>query len=569
MAETKLKGLAASEGIAIGPVHRFEKQLLVARRHPVDDPEDEIRHLNIAIQDTEREMARLAKRVSQAASDKEAAIFEAQAMILQDPELIEPVQQTIRDERINAEFAWQQRSQYYIELLRQIGDEYISARANDVQDVSQMVLRELLSVSREGETIYKPSIVVAAELAPSDTVRMDKDMVLAFCTSLGGLTSHVAILSKALEIPAVVGLGQAIQDLQEGEIVVVDGVSGTLILDPSEATIAEYRQQARVLNLQRSQALSSASQPAITRDGVEVEVVANLGQVDEVRQALYHGAEGIGLLRTEFLFLDRHTPPDEEEQTHAYRAILDAMGSRPVVVRTLDIGGDKPAPYLNLAPEANPFLGVRGLRLSLRNPDLFETQLRALLRAGVDRNLKIMFPMLSTLDELLLAQDHLEKASASLETSGIPYTNQAEIGIMIEIPAAALQAAALARHVDFFSIGTNDLSQYTLAADRGNPEVSDMADPFQPAVLRLIAQVIQAAHAQRRWVGLCGELAGNRLASPLLLGLGLDEFSMAPSAIPLVKQTLRNWSTANARQVAERALELDSADAVKKYLEAL
>lgn len=569
MAETKLNGLAASEGIAIGPVHRFEKQLLVAHRRTVDDPEAEIRRLDLATQAAADEIERLAKHAAQAASAKEAAIFEAQAMILTDPELIEPVQQSIREEKINAESAWQQRSQYYIDLLSQVSDEYLSARANDVQDVSQLVLSKLMGVSLVSESLQQPSVVVAEELAPSDTVRMDKDKVLAFCTALGGLTSHVAILSKALGIPAVVGLGQALQDLQEGEAVIVDGISGTVVLDPDETTVAAYRHQAQALNLQRSQAMRSAGKPAVTTDGIRVEVVANLGRVEEVDLALSHGAEGVGLLRTEFLFLDRHSPPEEDEQTRAYRAILEAMGSRPVIVRTLDIGGDKPAPYLDLAPETNPFLGVRGLRLSLRSPVLFETQLRALLRAGHHHNLKIMFPMVSTLDELLQAREHLENAHLSLEASGAAHTNRVEIGVMIEVPAAAIQAATLARYVDFFSIGTNDLSQYTLAADRGNPEVSTLADAFQPAVLHLIAQVIQAAHAQGRWVGLCGELAGNRLAAPLLLGLGLDEFSMAPSAIPLVKETLRKWSTIDSRQVAKRVLELESAAAVIKYLEAL
>ena len=315
MAETKLNGLAASEGIAIGPVHRFEKQPLVAHREPVDDPEAETKRLDQAIQAAGDEVGRLAKRAAQAASDKEAAIFEAQAMILSDPELIEPVQQTIREEGVNAEFAWQQRSQYYIDLLSQIGDDYLSARANDVQDIAQMVLGELLGVRREREALQQPSVVAAQELAPSDTVRMDKEKVLAFCTAQGGLTSHVAILSKALGIPAVVGLGQAIQGLQEGETVIVDGNSGAVVLDPGDTTLAAYRQQERVLALQRSQALGPANQPAVTQDGIQVEVVANLGRVEEVQQALSHGAEGVGLLRTEFLFLDRHSPPDEDEQT--------------------------------------------------------------------------------------------------------------------------------------------------------------------------------------------------------------------------------------------------------------
>lgn len=396
-----------------------------------------------------------------------------------------------------------------------------------------------------------------------------KQQVLAFCTARGGATSHVAILAKALGIPAIVGLGAAADQLHNGAQVIVNGTTGEIVIEPDVAMIAAYRQQARAFAQSQSEAQEKARELAITADGKQVEVVANIGAPDEAVGALAYGAEGVGLLRTEFLFLDRDTPPDEDEQAAVYSAIMVTMGQRPVVIRTLDIGGDKPAPYLNMPAEMNPFLGVRGLRLSLAHPDVFQVQLRALLRAGTGHNLKIMFPMVATREEVLAAREQVASAQAALAERGADFTQHYEIGIMVEVPSAALMADALASVVDFFSIGTNDLSQYTLAADRTNAAVAPLADALHPAVLRLIRTVIEAAHAQGKWVGLCGELAGDPLAAPVLLGLGLDEFSMTTRSVPLVKQAIRRCILAQAREIARHALELSDGGEVRAYLRSL
>ena len=567
MAEEYLQGLAASPGIAIGPVYLLKRQLIDVQCRSITDPESEILRLISALNRAREEIARLADRAAQVASQEEAAIFEAQRMILDDPEMVVPVQQAIRDKLINAEFAWSERSQYYYEILSQVEDEYIAARAADVQDVSQLVLSELLNTHRDLSRLPQPSIIVAEDLAPSDTVRLDRKDVLAFCTAKGGITSHAAILAKALGIPAVIALGPSLHKLFNSEMAIVDGTTGTIIIQPGMDTIELYRKREETLDLQRKRSLVVAKNPAITQDGVQVEVAANIGRISEVQDALENGAEGIGLLRTEFLFLDRQQPPDEEEQYQAYRAILAAVGPLPVVVRTLDIGGDKPAPYLHLASEENPFLGLRGLRLLLRMPELFETQMRALLRAGAGHNLKIMFPMVSTVDEVRQARWHLEQARATLRARGLDHALNVQVGAMIEVPGAALLAPVLAQEVDFFSLGTNDLSQYTMAADRGNGDVAGLADALQPAVLRLVDMVVRASHLRGLWVGICGELAGNPLAAPLLLGMGIDEFSMAPRSVPAVKQVIRGCSANKARQLAAQVLELENVAAIRGLLE--
>ncbi|GHO95247.1 hypothetical protein KSF_052950 [Reticulibacter mediterranei] len=391
--------------------------------------------------------------------------------------------------------------------------------------------------------------------------------MLAFCTSSGGPTSHVAILSKALGIPAVVGLGDDIRHLDNDTLVIVDGTHGTVLIEPNAATIAQYQQRINAHSQRQQEALKYAHQPATTLDGKRIEIAANLGGPAEAKAALEYGAEGVGLLRTEFLFLNRDAAPDEEEQTAVYREIMQGMGQHPVVARTLDIGGDKPASYLQLPVEMNPFLGIRGLRLTLMLPELFQTQLRALLRAGAGHHLKIMFPMVTSCEEIHQARYYIEQARADLSARSIEAATYCEIGIMVEVPAAALIADRLAEVVDFFSIGTNDLAQYTLAADRTNTSVTGLADALHPAVLRLIQMVIEAARPHHRWVGICGELAGDTLATPVLLGLGLDELSMNALAIPLVKQAIRRYTSVEARSIATHALALDSAAEVHAYLQ--
>ncbi|MFW5941716.1 MAG: phosphoenolpyruvate--protein phosphotransferase [Chloroflexota bacterium] len=569
MSEQQLSGLGASPGIAIGPVFRYEKQRLRAEKVHVDDPAAERAALQAALEQAASELEALRARTAQDAGAEEAAIFEAQGLFLEDPELLQQVRTLIDEERVSAAYAWDQGSHFYAQMLRDLDDPYLAQRAMDVEDVAQRVLAILQGEDRGDVRLSQPAVIVAQDLAPSDTVSLQKEMVLAFCTAEGGPTSHAAILAKALGVPAVVGLGSDLLALESGAQVIVDGDAGVLLPDPDEDDLQQYARRRRALSSLRSEAEARTREPAVTRDGVAVEVVANVANLADAQQALEYGAEGIGLLRTEFLFLNRAEAPLEEEQVAAYRAILQVMEQRPVIVRTLDIGGDKPAPYLDLPAEDNPFLGRRGIRLTLHLTELFETQLRALLRAGRGHNLKIMFPMVGSLAELQRAQGHLQAAREQLEARGEPYAEALEVGIMIEVPSAALIAGVLAQQVDFFSIGTNDLTQYTMAAARTNATVADLASPFHPAALRLMQMTIDAAHEQGRWVGLCGEFAGNPLAAPLLLGLGLDEFSMSPRSIPLVKESLRRLSSERARDIARQALGLPDAGEVEAYLESV
>lgn len=564
-----LHGTSASEGIVVGPVFFYERRSLVVERLQVADPAFELGRLQTALTQARQELQQLSAQTQVDIGASEAEIFEAQALFLGDPELLQKVHLTIESQQVNAEYAWRKETEQYVLALRIIEDEYLSARADDVEDVSQRLLRVLQGVDAETTMPDEPVVVVARDLTPSDTVMFDKTKVLAFCVATGGPTSHAAILAKALGIPAIVGLGEEVSQLVAGTQVIVDGGSGEILVEPDTATVASYLQRAQILAQGHLEAFKSADQPAITLDGVRKEIVANVGSPEDAQEALQYGAEGVGLLRTEFLFLERETAPDEDRQTAIYRTIFQTMEQRPVVVRTLDIGGDKPAPYLSLLPEMNPFLGVRGIRLALAHLDLFQTQLRALLRAAHGHNIKIMFPMVATSEEIFLVRAQLEQAQAALEQKHADYAQTIEVGIMIEVPSAALMADRLAEEVDFFSIGTNDLAQYTLASDRTNGSVSKLADALHPAVLRLIRMVIEAAHARGKWVGLCGELAGNPLAVPVLLGLGLDEFSLAPRGIPVIKQAIRHWSVTEARAIAEQVLALRNAAEVRVQLEAV
>jgi len=558
------RGIAASRGIGIGPAFHFRRADLCFDRRAVEDPAAEWNRCQAALETAHEQLAGVYAKAEAESGAEEAAIFQAHALMLEDPELLGTVRTAIEEQYVNAEAALSDGAEMYAQMLEALDDEYLSARAADVRDVAARVLRILLGVAESPAAgLMTPSIILARDLTPSDTVMLDKSLVLGFCTAGGGATSHTAILARGLGLPAVVGAGLDILEIPDGATLVLDGGEGTLLVGPDEETVAMYQERQVAAATVLAQARSRAHEPAITRDGHRVEVVANIGNVEGARAALEAGAEGVGLLRTEFLYLERTHLPDEEEQYQAYRAIVDVFGDLPVILRTLDIGGDKELPYLDLPQEMNPFLGVRAIRLCLARPELFRPQLRAALRAGVGRNLKVMFPMVATVAEVRAARAVLEECRAELLAEGQPVAEEMEIGIMVEIPAAAVMADHLAAEVDFFSVGTNDLSQYTLAADRTNAQVAPLATGFHPAVLRLVRDVIVAAHAQGKWVGLCGELAGEPLAIPILLGLGLDEFSMNPPAIPLAKQILRALTLDGAREVAQAALELDGPDAVR------
>jgi phosphoenolpyruvate-protein phosphotransferase len=564
-----ITGIPASRGIALGPAFQFLRPHLVVTRYNVQDYMAEWARFESALDGARQQLAAVQASVAGSHGAEEAAIFEAQAMMLDDPDLIEAVRLAIQQEGINAEAALHDAAEGYAQALATLDDEYLQARAADVRDVANRVLRVLLNVAESPTAGLKaPSIILAADLAPSDTVMLDKSLVLGFCTAAGGATSHTAILARGLGLPAVVGVRTEILGLPDSAPLILDGEAGWLVVEPDAATTAAYRAKQAGADAAEAVARASAHEPAITRDGRRVEVVANIGNVAGAHAALAAGAEGVGLLRTEFLFLERTNLPSEEEQYRAYKAIGDAFGELPVVLRTLDVGGDKELPYLNTPSEQNPFLGVRAIRLCLSRPELFKPQLRAALRAGAGNGLKLMFPMVATVGEVRQARAVLAECLAELQAQGLPVAERMEVGIMIEIPAAAIVADQLAKVVDFFSIGTNDLSQYTMAADRTNAGVASLANAFQPAVLRLIRQVIDAAHAAGKWVGLCGELAGEPLAIPILLGLGLDEFSMNAPAIPTAKQVIRTLRVDEARAIAAVVLELESAEDVRNMVRA-
>ncbi len=565
--EGQLRGIPASSGIAVAPVFQYRPFTWRVEHRVVRDVEAEVSRLRAALEQARRELLALQQEV--AVQDPQTArIFEFQRMMLEDPVLTEAMEEKIRKRVSNAEVAVEEVFNEWVAQFAQGDSELSQLRAADVRDVHQRLMRILVGAEEQDplRALSHPIIVVAKDLTPSDTARLDREKVKGICTVGGGATSHVAILARMWSIPAVVGLSEKVLEIPDGTMVAVDGEAGLVEVNPSQESLRRYEESRAQREARAVAALSQAHQPAITRNGHRVEVFANIGDVVSAREAVDSGAEGVGLLRTEFLFVDRATMPDEEEQYTAYRAIADVLGSRPLIIRTLDIGGDKPLPYLPLPPEANPFLGVRAIRLSLNHPDLFQPQLRAILRAGVGRNVWVMFPMVSTRDEVLRALEALEQAKADLERAGIPYDRKMPVGIMVETPAAAVAADLLAPLVDFFSIGSNDLTQYVLACDRGNEQLRSLYQPLDPAVIRLIQHVIEAAHRYGKHVGMCGELAGEPIAIPLLLGLGLDEFSMTPAAIPHAKWLIRALSLAEAQEIARQALLLSSADEVVRYL---
>lgn len=565
-ATKELAGIPASPGIAIGPVAQYHPAPIAVPEHSIEDPQAESRRLQAAIQAARQEIETLHRQAVTQVGPQEAAIFEAHLLFLQDPALVEAAHRRIFDQSINAEAAWHGVVNDMASTYRALDDPYLQARATDVSDVGQRVLKLMVGVKPAHFELSEPAILVAADLTPSDTAQLDAGRVLGICTQLGSAASHSAILARALGIPAVVGLGPSISRLTNGTLLAFNGKTGQVWIEPKADKLATLQQQRDEWLAAQHAARAASRQPAQTSDGRRVEVVANIGSLADVKAALDNGAEGVGLLRTEFLYLNRAAAPTEDEQFEIYKAIAGALGTRPLIIRTLDIGGDKPLPYLELEPEANPFLGWRGLRLCLGRPDLLTTQLRAILRASPGHNIKIMFPMVSTVTEIRAAKKILAQAQAELQQEGQPYEQTIETGIMIEVPAAVAMAGPLATEVDFFSLGTNDLTQYTMAADRTNARVAALADPFQPALLRSIHQTIQAAHQAGIWVGLCGEFAGDPLATPILLGLGLDEFSMSAPAIPIVKQTLAQLTTTQSQAIAQTILNFDTAEAIREYV---
>jgi phosphoenolpyruvate-protein phosphotransferase/dihydroxyacetone kinase phosphotransfer subunit len=555
-----LRGFAASPGVAVGPARRFHVPALAVPDEPAGTPEDERRALDEALAAAREAIVRQRDDAAARVGPGRAAIFDAHLLFLQDDALLGPAREAMA-RGASAPQAWSGSVEATAETWASLPDPYLRARAADLRSVGRTVLASLLGVEGPRPRLEAPGVLLAVDLEPGDTVGLDPATCLGIATAHGGPTSHASVLARALAIPAVVGLGETLEAVPEGATLGLDGEAGTVAIDPAPETIEALRDRAERRAAADAAARARATEPAATRDGVSVEVAANIGRVEEVAAAVAAGCDGVGLFRTEFLFMGRDAMPDEDEQEAAYRAAATALGGRPLLVRTLDAGADKPLPYLDQPPEPNPFLGVRGLRLGLARPDLLRTQLRALLRVGADHRVRIMFPMVATLAEVHAAKEALAEAAGSLGAAALP-----EVGVMIEVPSAALTSVHLAPEVDFFSIGTNDLTQYTLAADRGNEHVAALADPLHPAVLRLIGSTADAAASVGGWTGVCGELAADARATPLLLGLGVRELSMSAPAIAAVKQAVRDTDLAATRALAGRALDAVSGEEVRELL---
>ena len=562
----QLAGIPASAGIAIGPLVRLHPPAFQPATKLADDPDAERKRLDAAIQDAKEETKALYQWARNMAGQSEAGIFDAQVLFLEDPDLIGLASNAVLFERAHAEQAWQAATQTIAARLSALEDPYLRARAADVADVAARVMRRLAGPTKASLELTQPSILAVHDLAPSDVRELDPAKVMGLCLETGAASAHSVILARAVGIPAVVGIGPALSALPEGITVALDGEQGVVWVspEPDQVSLIESRRE-EWLAVRRA-AQQERNRPAATRDGRRIRVLANISSISEAVEALECGAEGVGVLRTEFLFLGRMEAPEEEEQLAAYRTIVESLHGRPLVIRTLDVGGDKSLPYIEIAEEANPFLGWRGIRLTLGLPDLFRTQLRAVLRAAAERPVELLLPMVSSVDEVRAVKAILAEVEAELEREGLAFRKNMRVGVMIEVPSAVAVADQLAREADFFSIGTNDLIQYAMAADRTNARVAAMADPFQPAVLRLIRQTIEAARETGIEVALCGELAADPLATPLLIGLGLEELSVSAGLIPELKRAIARWTVRDAKTLARDAMALDRSTAVRQLL---
>lgn len=560
-----IAGLPASPGFAVGPARRFHAAPLDVPDAPGRGTDVERRALDEAIEAARRDIEEQRSSVAGRAGAYRAAIFDAHLLFLDDEALLHPAREAIAD-GAGAASAWRDAIEDVARTWETIDDEYQRARAADLRSVGTQVLARLLGVQAPVPRLVSPGVLLTHDLAPADAASLDRSTALGVATAFGGPTSHAAVLARSLGIPAVVGLGTALLDVPEGTPIALDGEAGVVVVDPSAEVVSDLKERLRERDEADRIARAGAMAPAATRDGTSVEVAANVGMLEDVAPALEAGCDGIGLFRTEFLFMGRDAMPTEDEQEAAYRAAAEALDGRPMIVRTLDAGADKPLAYLGQPAEANPFLGVRGIRLGLLRPDLLDPQLRAIVRVAADHAVRLMFPMVATLDELRAGRAAVDRARAAVAKAGRPVPKRVEVGVMVEVPSAALAAEGLAREADFFSVGTNDLSQYALAADRGNERVAALADPLHPAVLELIRRSAAAATAAGRWTGVCGELAGDSLAAPLLVGLGVRELSMSAPAIPHVKRAVRETDLASARALAGEALALSGAAQVRELL---
>ena len=554
-----LKGIAASDGIAVAKAYLLVQPDLSFNKTSVADTAAEETRLDDALAKSSEELTLIRNKAAKSLGEEEAQVFDAHLMVLSDPEMIGQIKQNINDNKVNAEAALKEVTDMYIGMFEAMDDNaYMQERAADIRDVAKRVLAHLLGVTLPNPSMINEEVVVVAhDLTPSDTAQLDRTYVKAFVTDIGGRTSHSAIMARSLEIPAIVGTKEITGKVKAGDILAVNGIEGDVIINPNDDQTAEFNKAAEAYAAQKAEWEKLKEAETETADGVHFELAANIGTPKDLEGVHNNGAEAIGLYRTEFLYMDSPDFPTEEDQFEAYKAVLEGMGDKPVVVRTMDIGGDKELPYLKLPHEMNPFLGYRALRISLSElgDGMFRTQLRALLRASAFGNLRIMFPMVATLKEFRAAKKLYEEERQKLVDEGVAISDTIQVGIMIEIPAAAILADKFAKEVDFFSIGTNDLIQYTMAADRMNEQVSYLYQPYNPSILRLIKNVIDAAHAEGKWAGMCGEMAGDQTAVPLLMGMGLDEFSMSATSILKTRSLMKKLTTTEMKELADRALQ--------------
>jgi len=563
-----IKGIAASNGIAIAKAYKLVMPDLTVEKVTVEDVEKEIQAYDNAMAQTAKELETIKEAASKNLSAEEAAVFDAHALVLSDPELKTQVEDKIRNEKCNAAAALDEVAAMFVAMFESMGDEYFRERAADIKDVSRRLLANLLGKPLPNPALIDEEVVIIADdLTPSDTAQLNKNLVRGFATNIGGRTSHSAIMARSLEIPAVVACKTITEEVKDGDMIALNGIDGTVIINPDEATIKEYETKRDEYIAYREELKQLVNEKTVSTDGHHVELVANIGGANDLPGVKDNGAEGVGLFRTEFLYMESAELPTEERQFEVYKEILEALEGKPVVVRTLDIGGDKEIEAIEMPKEMNPFLGVRAIRLCFQREDIFRTQLRALLRASVYGDLRIMFPMIAALSEFRKAKGILLEEKEKLIAEGVKVSDTLQVGIMIEIPAAAVLADQFAKEVDFFSIGTNDLIQYTFAADRMSSGVSYLYQPFNPSILRLVKNVIDAAHKEGKWAGMCGEMAGEPLAAPLLLGLGLDEFSMSATSVLAQRKLIRSLSKADMEELANKAINCATMEEVVALVE--
>ena len=562
-----IKGIAASDGVAIAKAYLLVEPDLSFTNEKITDTDAEIKKFRNALEASKIELTKIRNNAEKSLGADKAAIFDAHLLVLDDPELIQPIEDKIANEKVSAPEALNEVTTQFITIFESMDNEYMRERAADIRDVSKRVLAHLLGVDLPNPSMIDESVVIIGnDLTPSDTAQLNKEFVQGFVTNIGGRTSHSAIMSRSLEIAAVVGTKSITHEVKQGDMVIVDGITGDVIIDPTEDELIAYQNKRERFFEDKKELQKLRDAETVTVDGEHAELAANIGTPDDLYGVMENGAEGIGLYRTEFLYMGRDQMPTEDEQFEAYKKVLETMKDKRVVVRTLDIGGDKELPYLNLPKEMNPFLGYRAIRLCLDQQDIFRTQLRALLRASAYGKLNIMFPMVATIKEFRDAKAILLEEKDKLTSEGQEVADDIEVGIMVEIPSTAALADIFAKEVDFFSIGTNDLIQYTMAADRMSERVSYLYQPYNPAILRLVKQVIEASHKEGKWTGMCGEMAGDETAIPLLLGLGLDEFSMSATSILKARRQINGLSKNEMAELANRAINCATQDEVKELV---